>query len=169
MFTEKRFATVHKLNVTILVMLGWLTWMLRWMALAWSGHSFLQNLASLGISTLIFTAITTVVWVGNLNCAPHATILVTLGWVSFMLYWIGFVWGRYSLLHNVAVLIARKCRRARIVGIPSMFKSRTAAAEIGLFLKQDGVVPPGSKVGGNAASPYAGSDNGILFHRFMLS
>jgi hypothetical protein len=106
MFTEKSLEAGRTLNVTILATMGWIVWMLGWLAFAWSGHSFLQNLASLGISTLLFSAIVAVLWLGNPRWAPLATILMTLGWFGFMLYWMAFVWGRCTLLLNIAALIA---------------------------------------------------------------
>ena len=86
MFTEKTSATGSRLIVTTLATLGWMAWLLGWLAFAWSGHSFPQNLASVGTFTLLFTAVVAVLWVGNLRCTPLATTLVTLGWISFMLY-----------------------------------------------------------------------------------
>lgn len=105
MFTEKTCAIRSRVLVTTLTTLGWLSLVLCWMAFAWSQYSFLQNLTSLGISTLLFAAIVGVMWVGDLGFAPAATILATLGWLSFVLYWIGFAWSPHTLLQNGAVLM----------------------------------------------------------------
>jgi len=104
MFT-KTYAIKDRVLVTTLLTLGWLTWMLCWMAFAWSHYTFLQNLASLGISTLLFAAIAGVLWVGDACSVPAIVIVATLGWFSFALYWIGFAWGQYRLLQNGAVLM----------------------------------------------------------------
>jgi hypothetical protein len=104
MYTGKSSAIGSRVLVTTLTTLGWLSWMLGWMAFAWSHYAFFQNLASLGISTFVFVAIVGVMWVGDLGSVTTATILATLGWFSFALYWLGFVWSRYTLLQNGAVL-----------------------------------------------------------------
>jgi hypothetical protein len=101
MFTVKICAGRNRVLVTTLTTLGWLVFTLGWMAVAWSRYSFFQNLAGLGISALLFAAIIGVVWVRDLA----ATILATLGWLSLVLYWIAFVWGRHTLLQNGAVLL----------------------------------------------------------------
>jgi hypothetical protein len=105
MFTRSFCLTRSKVSVTILITLGWLFLMLCWMAFGWGHYSLLQNLASLGISTLLFGAITGVLWVKDLGFVPAATILTTLGWLSLALYWTAFVWSRYTLLQNGAVLV----------------------------------------------------------------
>jgi hypothetical protein len=106
MYTSKNFAYNNRVLVSTLATLGWLTWMLGWLAFAWRHYSFLQNLASLGISTLTFAAIAAVIWVGDQGLRLVATILATLGWFSFLLYWIAFAWSRHALLQNGAVLTA---------------------------------------------------------------
>jgi hypothetical protein len=106
MYTSKNLAHHNRVLVTALATLGWLTWMLGWLAFAWSHYSFLQNLASLGISTFVFAAIAGLIWVGDQGLRLVATILATLGWFSFLLYWIAFAWSRHALLQNGAVLIA---------------------------------------------------------------
>jgi hypothetical protein len=105
MYTNKNSTGSNKVLTSTLATLGWLSWMLGWMALAWRHYSFFQNLASLGISTLVFVAIVGVMWVGGPDTKPTATILVTLGGLIFVLYWIGFVWSRHTLLQNGAVLL----------------------------------------------------------------
>jgi hypothetical protein len=55
-------------------------------------------------------------------------------------------------LYNVPLLIPCECRGARIVGVASMFKGGTAPAKIGLFFKQDGLMPFGIKIGSDAAA-----------------
>jgi hypothetical protein len=95
----------HRTRVTILLTLGWLISMLCWLALAWRRYSLFQGLAGLGISTLLFAAIVGVLWAAGRNLAPAATILTTLGWLSFALYWIGFAWRRHTLLANGATLM----------------------------------------------------------------
>ncbi len=91
--------------LTILATMGWLVWVLCWMAFAWSQYSFFQNLVSLGIATLLYAAITGAMWVVDQGFMPAATILATLGGLSFVLYWIGFAWSRHTLLQNSAVLM----------------------------------------------------------------
>ena len=91
--------------LTILATMGWLILVLCWMAFAWSRHPLPQNLASLGIFTLLFAAIVGVMWVVDLGFMPAATIAATLGWLSFALYWMGFAWGRHRLVQNCAILI----------------------------------------------------------------
>jgi len=105
MYTEKMSTINNRVLVSTLATLGWLTWLLGWMALAWHHYSLLQNLASLGISTLLFAAIVGVVWVADLGIALASTILATLGGLSFVLYWIGFAWSGHTLLQNGAVLL----------------------------------------------------------------
>lgn len=91
--------------LTILATVGWLVWLLCWMALAWSQYSFFQNLVCLGIATLLYAAITGTMWVVDQGFMLAATILTTLGGLSFVLYWIGFAWSRHTLLQNGAVLM----------------------------------------------------------------
>ena len=105
MCTGKISAIGSRVLLTTLTTLGWLSWALCWMAFAWSHYTFFQNLASLGISTLFFAAVVAVMWVRDLGCVPAATILATLGWLSFALYWIGFGWGPHTLLQNGAALM----------------------------------------------------------------
>ena len=105
MYTEKNTTINNRVFVSTLTTLGWLSGMLGWMALAWRHYSWLQNLASLGISTLVFAAIVGVLWVGDQGIRLTATIVATLGGMSFVLYWIGFAWSGHTLLQNGAVLL----------------------------------------------------------------
>lgn len=105
MFAGKICATRSRVLATTLTTLGCLILMLGWMAFAWSRYSFLQNLVSLGIFTLLFAAIVGTVWVAEFGVRLVATILATLGWFSFVLYWIGFAWSGRTLLQNGAVLM----------------------------------------------------------------
>jgi len=98
--------TKYRVQTTILATVGWLILGLCWIALAWGRLTFFQGLAGLGISTLLFAAVVGVVWVLDHGLILAATILATLGWLSLMLYWIGFVWSRYGLLQNGVTLIA---------------------------------------------------------------
>lgn len=90
---------------TTLATMGWLVLVFCWIAFAWGQYSLLQNLTSLAISTLLFAAVIGVMWVGDLGFMPGATILATLGWLSFAVYWIGFAWSRHTLLQNCAALV----------------------------------------------------------------
>jgi hypothetical protein len=105
MSTKEIFAIRSRVRLTLLATLGWLVLMLGWMVYAWSRFSFFQNLVGLGIATLLFAAITGAMWVADQGFRLTATILTTLGGLSFVLYWIGFAWSRHSLLLNGAVLI----------------------------------------------------------------
>ena len=105
MYTGKNSTINNRVFVSTLTTLVWLSGMLGWMALAWRHYSWLQNLASMGISTLVFAAIVGVLWVGDQGIRLTATILATLGGMSFVLYWIGFAWSRHTLLQNGAVLL----------------------------------------------------------------
>jgi hypothetical protein len=105
-FSRKCFTIGRKVLATILTTLAWLILALCWTVFAWSRYSLFQNLAGLGISTLLFAAIVGVMWVVDQDLRPAVTILATLGWLSFALYWIGFAWSRYGLLQNGAALIA---------------------------------------------------------------
>ncbi len=105
MSTKGFFAIRSRMFLTILATMGWLVWVLCWMAFAWSQYSFFQNLVSLGIATLLYAAITGAMWVVDQGFMPAATILATLGGLSFVLYWIGFAWSRHTLLQNSAVLM----------------------------------------------------------------
>jgi hypothetical protein len=104
MSTKTLFSSRNSVLATTLATLGWLILVLCWMAFAWGQYSLLQNLASLAISTLLFAAIVGAMWSGDLGFVPAATILATLGWLSFALYWIGFAWSRHTLLQNSAIL-----------------------------------------------------------------
>jgi len=105
MSTKGFFTIRSRMFLTILATMGWLVCMLCWMAFAWSQYTFFQNLVSLAIATLLYAAITGTMWVVDQGFIPAATILTTLGGLSFVLYWIGFAWSRHTLLQNGAVLI----------------------------------------------------------------
>jgi hypothetical protein len=105
MLSGTLFTIRNRALATILTTIGWLVLMSCWLAFAWSRYSLFQHLVGLGISTLLFAAIVGAVWVLEQGWIPTATILATLGWLSFALYWIGFVWSRHTLLQNGAVLI----------------------------------------------------------------
>jgi hypothetical protein len=99
------FAMRNRVQLTALVTIGWLILMICWIALAWSQVSFFQNLIVLGITTLLYVAITGALWVVDQGFVLVATILTTLGWLSFALYWIGFGWSGHSFLLNSAILM----------------------------------------------------------------
>jgi hypothetical protein len=105
MFTETRFTPRNRVLDTIWITLGWLVLALCWTVYAWTRYSFFQNLAGLGIATLLFAAVIGLMWVAEQGRTLALTVLTTLGWLSFALYWIGFAWGRHTLLLNGAVLI----------------------------------------------------------------
>lgn len=106
MFAGMRFTARHKVQATILITIGWSILGLCWTILAWGRFSFFQGVVGLGISTLLFAAVVGAMWVVDRGLTPAATIFATLGWLSLTLYWIGFMWTRYGLLQNGAVLIA---------------------------------------------------------------
>jgi len=105
MSTKESFAVENRVLLTILITMGWLILMLCWIVFAWGQYSFFQILTSLGVATMLFAAITAVLWVADQGFRLAAMILTTLGWLSFVLYWIGFVWSRHTLLQNGAVLL----------------------------------------------------------------
>jgi len=105
MTTQEHFVIRSRVLLTVLATLGWLVLMLGWMAYAWSRFSFFQNLVGLGIATLLFAAITGAMWVADQGFRLTATILTTLGGLTFVLYWIGFAWSGHSLLLNGAILV----------------------------------------------------------------
>ena len=105
MLTQENFAIRNRMLLTVLVTLGWLVLMPGWMIYAWSRYSFFQNLVGLGIATLLFAAITGALWVADQGFRLTATVLTTLGGLSFVLYWLGFAWSRHSLLLNGAILV----------------------------------------------------------------
>ena len=98
-------AARSRVHLTVMVTIGWLVLMLCWVTLAWSHYSFFQNLICLGIATLLYAAITAVLWVVDQGFVLSATILATLGWLSFALYWIGFGWSGHTFLQNSALLM----------------------------------------------------------------
>jgi len=91
--------------LTLLATIGWWVLMFCWITLAWSHYSFFQNLISLGIATLLYAALTAVLWVVDRGLVLGLTIVATLGWLSFALYWIGFGWSGHTFLQNSAVVI----------------------------------------------------------------
>ena len=105
MTTQEYFAIRGRVLLTAQVTLGWLVLMLGWMVFAWSRFSFFQNLVGLAIATLLFAAITGAMWVADQGFRFTATILTTIGGLSFALYWIGFAWSRHTLLQNFAILM----------------------------------------------------------------
>jgi hypothetical protein len=105
MFTETLFVPKNRVLATIRVTVGWLILALCWTVYAWIRYSFFQNLAGLGISTLLYAAVVGVMWVAEQGRTLALTVLTTLGWLSFALYWIGFAWRQHTLLLNGAVLI----------------------------------------------------------------
>jgi hypothetical protein len=104
MLTQENVAIRNRMLLTVLVTLGWLVLMPGWMIFAWGRYSFFQGLIGLGIATLVFAAVAGALWVADQGFRLTATILTTLGGLSFVLYWIGFAWGRHSLLLNGAIL-----------------------------------------------------------------
>ena len=102
--TKEVLAIRNRVLLTVLATMGWLVLVLCWMAFAWSHYPFIQNLASLGISALLTAAIIGAMWVVDLGFMPVATILTTLGWLSFALWWIGFASSRHTVLENGVVL-----------------------------------------------------------------
>lgn len=105
MSTKELFAIRSRVHLTVLATMGWLVLVLCWMAFAWSQYSFFQNLVSLGIATLLYAAITGAMWVVDQGVGLVATILATLGGLSFLLYWMGFAWSQHTLLQNALVLM----------------------------------------------------------------
>jgi hypothetical protein len=94
-----------RVRLTVLITAAWLILMLCWIALASSHYSFFQNLICLGIATLLYGAVTGVLWVVDQGFVLAATVLTTLGWLSFTLYWIGFGWSGHTFLQNSAILV----------------------------------------------------------------
>ena len=84
--------------------MGWLILALCWTVYAWTRCSFFQNLAGLGISTLLYAAVVGVMWVAERSRTLTLTVLTTVGWLTFALYWVGFAWGQHTLPLNGAVL-----------------------------------------------------------------
>ena len=91
--------------LTLLLTMAWLVLVFGWPVFAWSQYNFFQILIGLGIATLLYAAITGTLWVVELGFNPAATILATLGWLSFVLYWIGFAWNQHTWLQNGAILL----------------------------------------------------------------
>jgi len=83
---------------------GWFVVALGWMAFAWGRYSLFQLLAGVAISTLLFAATAGVSWLSGRGAAT--AVVTALGWLSFMVYWVAFVRGRFGLLQNVVVLAA---------------------------------------------------------------
>ena len=104
MFARENSSLRVKMLGTTVATLIWIAFLLGWVAFAWRDYSLLQNLASLGISTLALAAITGVAWVGDMGDRLVITILTSLGWLSFGIYWMSFVWSRYGLLSNLAAM-----------------------------------------------------------------
>ena len=94
-----------RVSLTLLLTVVWLVLVFGWTVAAWSQYNFFQILISLGIATLLYAAIIGTLWVIELGFNPAATILTTLGWLSFVLYWIGFAWSQHTWLQNGAILI----------------------------------------------------------------
>ena len=94
-----------RVRLTVLVTLGWLVLLLCWVAFGWSQVSFFQNLVCLGIASLLYAAITGAMWVVDQGFMPTVTVLITLGWLCFALYWIGFAWSQHTFLLNSAILL----------------------------------------------------------------
>ena len=105
MSTTKLFVIRNRMLPTILAAMGWLVLMLYWIAFAWGQYSFFQTLVGLGIATLLYAAVTGVLWVGDQGFTLVATIVATLGGLNFALYWIAFAWSQHTLLLNGAVLL----------------------------------------------------------------
>jgi hypothetical protein len=104
MSINTRLSEANRVRDTILVTAGWLGLSLCWMALAWGRYSLIQAMAGLGIATLLFSAIVAIRWACSPDVALTATILSTLAWMSFILYWVAFAASRYALLQNSLVL-----------------------------------------------------------------
>ena len=105
MSTKESFVVENRVLLTVLITMGWLALMLCWLVFAWGQYSFFQILTSLGVVTLLFAALSGVLWVADQGFRLAAMILTTLGWLSFALYWIGFGWSQHTLLQNGAVLL----------------------------------------------------------------
>jgi hypothetical protein len=105
MFSKTHFAPRNRVLDTIWITIGWLLLALCWTVYAWTRCSCFQNLAGLGIATLLYTAVVGVMWVAEQGRTLALTVLTTVGWLSYALYWIGFAWGQHTLLLNGAVLI----------------------------------------------------------------
>jgi hypothetical protein len=105
MYTKTRSVAGNQVLVTIWLTLGWLILALCWTVFSWTRYSFVQTLAGLGISALLFVATVAVTWVTEQGRTLALTVLTTLGWPILALYWIGFEWRRHTLLLNGAVLI----------------------------------------------------------------
>lgn len=105
MSTKALFTIRSRVLLTALGTMGWWVLVLGWMVFTWSRHSFFQDLVILGIAALLYAAIMGAVWVVDLGFTPTATVLVTFGSLSFVLYWIGFAWSRHTLLQNSAILM----------------------------------------------------------------
>jgi len=91
--------------LTVLLTIGWLVLMLCWVVFAWSHFSIFQNLICLGIAALLYAAVTGALWVVDQGFVLAATVLTTLGWLSFAFYWIGFGWSGHTFLQNSAILV----------------------------------------------------------------
>ena len=94
----------NKVVISMVAFLGWLALMLGWMFSAWVHHSFFQNLAFLGIATLLFAGAVAIIWVGDAGIALIGTILTTLSWLSLTLYWLAFSWSQHHWLLNLTIL-----------------------------------------------------------------
>ena len=105
MYTETLYAPKNRVLATIRVTIGWLILALCWTIYAWTRYSWFQNLAGLGISTLLFAAGVGVMWVAEQGRTLALTVLTTLGWLSLTFYWIGFAWSQHTFLLNGALLI----------------------------------------------------------------
>ena len=105
MSTKVHYTIRGRVLLTLLATAGWPVLALCWVVYAWGQYSFFQHLVGLAIITLLYVAVTGVLWVADGGFTLVATMLATLGGVSFVLYWIGFAWTQHTLLLNGAVLL----------------------------------------------------------------
>ncbi len=122
MSTRESYVGGRDLSRTILLTAGWIAVTLGWMTYAWGRYSIFQMFAGVAITTLLFAAIAGVNWVSGRGSL--FAIRSTVGWLSFVIYWIAFVRGRFSLLQNVGVLAASFVIFVVINAVTWVFPSR---------------------------------------------
>ncbi|UCC77613.1 MAG: hypothetical protein JSW37_04420 [Anaerolineales bacterium] len=104
MSNRESLSSRRNMIMTVLLTAGWLAAMVGWIAFAWGYYSGFQILAGLAIATLVFAGMAGYVWLAGVGRAVVTGMISTLGWLSFVVYWIAFAWRRYTLVQSFALL-----------------------------------------------------------------
>ncbi|HEX9907182.1 MAG TPA: hypothetical protein VGB78_01790 [Thermoplasmata archaeon] len=112
-----------RVGASILIAIGWLSFLILWLFFYASAYNIFQNLAIVIVSVLASVGLLGAMWAPwgmrmaktagvSQKCEPDRPILMTVisvatgvGWLIFLMIWLFFYAGEYNGYQNIAVFI----------------------------------------------------------------